>query len=231
MCRRPLPSSSSRASARSTAAGRSAGRAAQARSIEVDHRRGQVGAELPQRRQPPGGDVAQRLGRGLPAQRVPPGQQLVQHHARRVHVAGRAHAAAGGLLRRHVGDSADDVAVLRQRVGVHEAGDAEVHDLDVAGVAQHHVLRLDVAVDDALAVGERQGVEQLRADGRHVVVAQAAVQPVERLALDELPHQHLTRAVAEPVVQGDDVGVRERGGGLDLARRCGRTCRAPRRRP
>jgi len=103
-----------------------------------------------------------------------------------------------------------------ERVGVDEAGDAEVHHLDVAGGVQHHVLWLDVAVDDALAVGEREGVEQLDADRGDVPVAELAGQLVQRLAVHELPHQDAALAVAEPVVERHDVGVGESRGSLDL---------------
>ena len=43
-----------------------------------------------------------------------------------------------------------------------EAGNAEVHHLDGAVRQQHNVLRLDVAVDDALGVGVLQSAEHLR---------------------------------------------------------------------
>ena len=89
-----------------------------------------------------------------------------------------------------------------------QAGDAEVHHLDVAVGVEHHVLRLDVAVDDALAVRVGERVEQLDADGDDVAVAELAGQLVQRLALDELPDEDAALAVAEPVVERDDVGVR-----------------------
>ncbi len=58
------------------------------------------------------------------------------------------------LLRRHVGEGADDVAGLGQGRAIGEAGDPEVHQLRPRlTVGYLHVLRLDVAVDDAARVG------------------------------------------------------------------------------
>ena len=190
------------------------------RAGRVDQRdelAGQVRAQRRQRRQARGGDVGERLRRGVPAQRMSPGQQLVQHHAGGVDVAGRLDAAPGRLLRRHVGDGADHVAVAGERVRVHEVGDAEVHDLDVPPVVEHDVLGLDVAVDDALAVRVRERVEELHPDRDHIPVVQLVAQLVERVAADELPDEDAALIVREPVVERDDVGVVERRGRLDLA--------------
>src|SRR6185437_13302776 len=45
----------------------------------------------------------------------------------------------------------------RGRAAGQRPGDAEVHDLDLAGLGQHYVARLDVAVDDAVPVAEVEG--------------------------------------------------------------------------
>ena len=109
-------------------------------------------------------------------------------------------------------------------------GDAEVHDLDVAVVVEHHVLRLDVAVHDALAVRVGERVEELDADGDHVPVAELVAELVERVAAHELPDEDAALAVGEPVVERDDVGVGERRGGLDLAHDARAAARARRGR-
>ena len=60
---------------------------------------------------------------------------------------------------------AGDAAVvgrLAQRLG-----DAEVHHVGMPG-AEHHVFRLDVAVDHALAVGVTQRVGDLAPDARGI---------------------------------------------------------------
>ena len=64
---------------------------------------------------------------------------------------------AGGLFRGQVLGGAHHLAGLGQRHLVGQAGDAEVGDLDAAVRGDQQVARLDVAVDQALRVGNRQG--------------------------------------------------------------------------
>ncbi len=77
------------------------------------------------------------------------------------------------LLRRHVGDRPDDASVLgdrlrlAQRAVAHDAvvaqlGEAEVEHLEPAVGREHHVLGLQVAVQDALAVRRGDGVAEQR---------------------------------------------------------------------
>ena len=92
------------------------------------------------------------------------------------------------------------------------ARDAEVGDLDGAALAEEDVLRLDVAVDEAALVRERQPVrdrdgELDRAPQRQR--ARADDQVLEVLALDELEDDVLAPAVLAAVDDGDDVRVRE----------------------
>ena len=92
--------------------------------------------------------------------------------------------------------------------------------LAVAVGVDHHVLRLDVAVDDAAAVREVERREQLHADEDRLVAAQAAAaadEVLERLALHVL-HDDVVRAVdLAPVVDADEVLLVEAGRGLGLA--------------
>ena len=55
----------------------------------------------------------------------------------------------------------DPVSVMSEAPG---AGDPEVGDLGVVGVVDDHVVGLEVAVDDAAAVGEARGLEDLDRD-------------------------------------------------------------------
>ena len=52
----------------------------------------------------------------------------------------------------------DPVSVMSDAPG---PGDAEVGDLGVVGVVDDHVVGLEIAVDDPVAVGEARGLEDL----------------------------------------------------------------------
>ena len=137
----------------------------------------QVLARAPQRRQH-GADAARGRGGRAGADRVDARQRLVEHEREAVEVAALVDALAGGLLGRHVGEGADDVAGPRERLVAGQVGDAEVGQLGHAGrrarrVGDDHVLRLDVAVHDAAAVRVLERAAQREADPQHVAVASA----------------------------------------------------------
>ena len=124
------------------------------------------------------------------------------------------------LLRTHVGGRAQREAGLRQALagGVHGSGDAEVGEHASLALEQD-VLRLDVAMDDALPLGISQGVGYRPGDPQRIrqrelgLARQAAP---ERLAL------HVGHGEPEPagcltgVVDRQDVRVVEPGGEPDL---------------
>jgi hypothetical protein len=95
------------------------------------------------------------------------GQHLVQHRAEGVDVGSRVHRLAARLLGAHVGGCADRHARLGEPlaglVARERAADAEVGDQRVA-VGEQDVLRLHIAVDDAVAVGEIEPVGHLARD-------------------------------------------------------------------
>ena len=94
------------------------------------------------------------------------GQQLVQQAAGGVQVAAGVNHLAAGLLGGQVLGGADHGVRLGDGGGgvLHRAGDAEVHDLHGAGLGQHDVAGLDVAVHDAGPVGVFQGVKHAGGD-------------------------------------------------------------------
>ena len=133
--------------------------------------------------------------------------------------------------------------VARQRVaawlGRHHPRDAPVHQIDLTIVADHHVLGLEIAVDHAAAVRERDGVEHLEV---HVEQAQQLVvldggrdleaarigaivgralrldQIVQRATFDELHREEQAAAViGVDLVHRHDVRVVELPGDLRLA--------------
>ncbi|MNS73448.1 hypothetical protein D3C72_1068910 [compost metagenome] len=97
---------------------------------------------------------------------------------------------------------------------------AEVHQLDAAVVEQNDVVRLDVAVDDAVGVGVVQGAADLGADVDELLDAEGLAHVdvvLEGLALEQLHHHEVALAFLEVVEDADDVGVLELAGRLGLA--------------
>ena len=98
------------------------------------------------------GEVLHRdLERRIPTERDAAREHLVEHDPGGVEIRGRPGRETARLLGRQVLGGADDRACFRHlaRAG---AGDSEVHDLDAAVGRDDDVVRLDVAVDDAVAV-------------------------------------------------------------------------------
>ncbi len=90
---------------------------------------------------------------------------------------------------------------------------------DLALCVDDHVLGLEVAVDDPVAVGEAGRLEHLadRADRPLRAVRPGVDQLLQGAALEYL-HRDVVGALDVAAVEdGDDVGVLEAGGGLRLA--------------
>ena len=183
----------------------------------------QVGAQATQRP----GTVADRprgRRRALAAVRVFAAPALVEHQRQRVDVGLGAGGAALGLLRGHVGEGADDVARRGQRSAVGEVGDAEVHQLRprlpfALALGHLHVLRLDVAVDDAARVGVVERLAEVGADLADLAVGKLAGvgEPGQGRALDQLGDEQGIAVLLPHLIEGDDAGVVEPGRSLGLA--------------
>ena len=142
---------------------RAAGSRAIALATIVSRSRGTPGASFFSRS---GSSCSTRSISAMPVRRLerrPQRHQLVERQAQAVHVGPRV-ALPREPLRGHVADGAQDVAGVRQVVGLGRLGQAEVGHPDVAVVVQQEVRRLDVAVEDALAVGVLQRLGHLDAD-------------------------------------------------------------------
>ena len=119
------------------------------------------------------------------------------------------------------------VVVLRE-VAVLGARDAKVHHLDVA-VGQHHeVLRLNVAVDDLVLVGDRKRGADLRADLGDLLGVEGAVALDAALKVGAAQVLHddvIGVAVFAPIVDAHDIGGGETGCCLGLLlKACGEGC-------
>ena len=142
----------------------------------------------------------QHLVRVLPRERQLAGGQLVQHDADGEDVGAKIERPALDVLGRHVRRRAEQLAGDGHPLEVDDLRDAEVHQLDEPVVADHHVLGLHVAVDDAETVRVGERAADLDADHRgdlgeaRLVLADELL---ERLPVDELGDD--VADVAEPV--------------------------------
>ena len=111
-----------------------------------------------------------RRGRRPRADRVHARKRLVERDPEAVEVAAVVDPLALGLLGRHVGERAHDIAGARERLVPGEVRDAEVRELGHAGgsagrIGDQHVLGLDVAVHDAALVRVLERAAQREPDG------------------------------------------------------------------
>ncbi len=169
-------------------------------------------------------EAAGPLGRGAGANRVDSGQRLVDHERQRVHVGRGSRFEPLGLLGRHIGRGADDVAGECQRLAPDHPGDAEVGELRDPGsgrrpIGHQHVGGLDVAVDDALGMGVLERVGQRDRDRDHVAVRHPAglEQIGQRPASDQLGDEVGALVVDLGLVQGHDPRMRQACRGSSLA--------------
>jgi hypothetical protein len=97
-------------------------------------------------------------------------------------------------------------------------GEAEVEYFGAAFRRDHHVGRLEVAVNNADAVGRRQSVGDLHGQLQTIDSGDAFRfdQIAERSAGNEFHHDTLGLIDRDDVVDGDDVGMIQRRGGAGL---------------
>ena len=153
----------------------------------------------------------------------PPGHHLVQHAAEREEVATGVNRLAAHLFRCHVAGRAQDRAGVRRGRDVRpgfiplvgkprDPGQAEVEDFHPAVGRQEEVLRLDVAVDDALGVGGGEPFRDRRADGDRLPPRQRPPGQTlaERLAFQQFHDGIGDGALGAVVVDAQDVRVGQR---------------------
>ena len=155
------------------------------------------------------------------------GQGLVHHHREGVEIGAHVDLGAAGLLRAHILWCADDAAGGGDVLGLggHGLGDAEVEHFDEVGLAVHllqeDVVRFEVPMHQALAVGLGEGLEDLGGDAhqplrRHRRLGREHVgqgPPGEKLhGEEEVAIRHLAK-----VEHPHRVGVFEHARGLGLA--------------
>ena len=157
-------------------------------------------------------DALVQLAEGLGLERHVARQHLVEEDAERPDVRARVGPLAAQLFGRKIDGRADDHADLRHGLAGLGAGDAEIQQLDLPARGDLDVVRLDVAVDDAVLVDVFEGLADFLEHVERLVereLAQLADALGERLAVHVL-HDDAGLALAlDEVVERGDVRVLE----------------------
>ena len=174
-----------------------------------------------------------RLGRTTRSpKRTPSRDHLVKDHAERKDVRPVIDRARFDLFRRHVLIRSDDRPFGRQRLAprrrflfverfrdwIGELRETEIEQLRAAA-RDHDVARLQIAMDDAGAMGVLERLRDLRRQLQKLTPRQrpAGEQIGQRLSFEILHHQVFGVAVSADVVKRADVRMREPGNGARLA--------------
>ena len=167
------------------------------------------------------GDALQDLVRVLAAERQLPGRQLIGQDADGEHVGAKIERPPLDVLGRHVRRRAEQLPGHRHALLVDDLRDAEVGELDEPVVADHDVLGLDVAMDDAELVRVLERARHLAGDHlRDLGERQRRVgeEVLERAAVDELGDDVALGRVGPRVIENlEDVLVAQLGDGVRLA--------------
>ena len=148
----------------------------------------------------------------------PSGHHLIHDDAQGIQVGAVVRIAALGLLGRNVVDGAQ--SLLGQGVALaHDPGNAEVHHLDGAVFQHHHIVGLDVPVDNAPAVGMLQTLGDLHGKMQSLLPVQNAlalhILP-QGNAVDQLHHNEVGAVGGGNVVDLHNVGMAQHGNCLAL---------------
>ena len=152
-------------------------------------------------------------------------EQLIDDDRQRVEVAAAIERLAARLLGRHIGGRTlhEGVALAFAAPAPREAKIDDLgHEPAGGGGAQEDVRGLDVAMDDVVAVGLREGLRDLAGEVHHLLdgergaLAQHHVE--QRAAVDQLHRDERRPGELAEVVDGDDVRVDDprQGAGLGL---------------
>jgi hypothetical protein len=164
--------------------------------------------------------LVQQVEHALPLEGRPPGQKQVKHDAEGIQIAAVGDRLAGRLFGRQVFGGADQTAGGRQLLAGKHLGDAEIGELDRAVVGLEEVLRLEVAMNDAVVMGELEGGAELEGGVEHRSPRQPAFflkKFFEVLAGDILHGVVVVAIVVAGVIEADDVRMVELFEDADLA--------------
>ena len=90
--------------------------------------------------------------RRLAYERKPARHHFIHHDAKRIKVTSRVYFESARLLGAYVINGTYRLVYHRERFRFRNLRYAEIRHLDIAALCKHDILRLDIAMDDALAV-------------------------------------------------------------------------------
>ena len=166
------------------------------------------------------GDVLKRdlLGRfAVIGQRA--GEHLIEHNAERIEVAAGVRLKTLGLLGRDIVHGADGRVGSAAAVFVLKGGDAEISHLGDAVAVDHNVLRLNIAMHDAVLMRVLERLCDLRGKEERLRRGELPLAGdilLERDAFDQLHDDILHRERMAHIVHRDDVRMAEHGDGMRL---------------
>ena len=151
------------------------------------------------------------------AERQFAGEQFIGHHAQAVEIGPGVDLLAARLLRAHVGRGPEGIAGGRDAHAAETARDAEVGQARALLAVEQHVVRLHVAMHDALRMRETQGRGDRAQHGRDRLLAPGD-RGMAQVAVRQVGHRVVRRTVAGATdfVDADDVRMFEAGDGARL---------------
>src|SRR5665213_1852294 len=157
--------------------------------------------------------LTRHLDRRVTNERRATGEHLVEDDAERVDIAATVDRSTLGLFGREVRRGSHDRTFFGQLVfDRHRLGDAEVGDLYLAIARDQNVARLDVAVNDTVAMRVTEGRRDLRYQSRRMRRRErspAAQHVGERRAVHQFHDNEVRAVVFAPVKDRHDVRMRE----------------------
>ena len=144
----------------------------------------------------------------VPLKGQTPGQHFIEHHAGGIDIGAGVRPVTAGLLGRDVVHTAQ--SFLGHGLAVGQACNTEIGHLDAAVPQHHDILRFDVPVDDAAAVGVAESAHDLDDEVQRLPPIHFTT-PLHILlegdAVDELHDDIVQLVTAGHVIHRDDVGV------------------------
>ncbi len=155
----------------------------------------------------------------IPAERQTARDHFIEHDAKRIDVAGGRGAAARDLLRREIAGSADDHPLYGQGMTAAQVCDAEIAQVAVLLVIEHHVGGLQIAVNHAVFVSVGQRLRNLSEQPGDFFQRQRRVLlDVIEQALVEQAHDQINFLIRLPKIDHrQDVDMLQRSGDTGLA--------------